>query len=43
MSHYDYLSPRMAGLAGPVEDLAAVAVKSVAANWAAERRLASLP
>jgi hypothetical protein len=40
MSHYDYLSPHMAGLAGPVEDLAAVAVKSVAERVGKNREAA---
>jgi len=40
MSHYDYLSPRMAGLAGPVEDLASVAVKSVAEHVGKNREAA---
>jgi hypothetical protein len=40
MSHYDYLSPHMAGLAGPVEDLASVAVKSVAEHVGKNREAA---
>lgn len=40
MSHYDYLSPRMAGLAGPVEDLASAAVKSVAEHVGKNREAA---
>jgi hypothetical protein len=40
MSHYDYLSPHMAGLAGPVEDLASVAVKSVATQVGNNREAA---
>jgi hypothetical protein len=40
MSHYDYLSPHMAGLAGHVEDLASVAVKSVAEHVGKNREAA---
>ena len=40
MSHYDYLSPHMAGLAGPVEDLAAGAVKGAAAHVGSNREAA---
>jgi hypothetical protein len=40
MSHYDYLSPHMAGLAGPVEDIAKAAVKSVATHVGNNREAA---
>jgi hypothetical protein len=40
MSHYDYLSPHMAGLAGPVEDLASAAVKGAAAHVGSNREAA---
>jgi hypothetical protein len=40
MSHYDYLSPHMAGLAGHVEDLASFAVKSVAEHVGKNREAA---